>query len=231
MYSDMFCSAIIVAGGSGKRMGKPIAKQYLELCGEPIIKRTVDVFLNSGAIDEVILVVPEGDVDKCREIFDTADKIKITAGGKERYNSVYNGVTAVNDSCNIILIHDGVRPFVTESIINSSIGNAVKYGASIAAVKSKDTVKICDENGFVVSTPLRENVYSVQTPQTFKREIIEKSFEKAFESRVFGTDDATLAENAGYRVFITEGSYENIKITTPEDLIIGEKILESRMEA
>ena len=129
------------------------------------------------------------------------------------------------------MIHDGVRPFVTESIINSSIGNAVKYGASIAAVKSKDTVKICDENGFVVSTPLRENVYSVQTPQTFKREIIEKSFEKAFESGVFGTDDATLAENAGYRVFITEGSYENIKITTPEDLIIGEKILESRMEA
>ena len=224
----LFCSAVIVAAGSGKRMGADRPKQFLELCSKTIIEHTAAVFSGCNAINEIIIVSSEDGIEECKRIFKesgfTAD-IKYVSGGKERYNSVYNGLMALDDRCDIVIIHDGVRPFVTEDIIRRSIDDAVTYGACAVGVKSKDTVKICDEKGFVVSTPVRDNVYNIQTPQTFKKYIIIDAYKKAFDIGVFGTDDAGVAENAGYPVKITEGSYDNIKITTPDDLIVGEKIL------
>ena len=226
MKDNIFCSAVIVAAGIGKRMKADRPKQFLELCGKTIIERTAAVFSGCSAIDEIILVSGKEGLEVCRELFKDIEKpVKYVLGGSERYESVYNGIKAVDDRCSIIAIHDGVRPFVTEKLILKSIESAVEYGACAAGVKSKDTVKICDSDGFVVSTPVRDNVYSIQTPQTFKREIIVDSYEKAVMSGIFGTDDAALAENAGYKVKIIEGSYDNIKITTPDDLLVGEKIV------
>jgi len=224
MYAGKFCSAVIVAAGSGKRMQTSISKQYLKLGDKTIIEHTVDVFLNCTAVDEIIIVTSQSGIDESRNLF--IDKpVRYALGGIERYNSVYNGICETSVKSDIVLIHDGVRPFVSEDIIISSIEAAIKFGACAVGVKSKDTVKICNDEGFVVSTPVRDNVYSIQTPQTFKKDIIIKSYEKAFDSKVFGTDDAALAENAGYLVKIVSGRYENIKITTPDDLIVGEKII------
>lgn len=222
----IFCSAVIVAAGSGKRMGADRPKQFLELCGKTIIERTAAVFSGCKLIDEIIIVSSEEGIRECENLLGNIKKnIKYVVGGKERYDSVYNGIRAVDPSCGVIVIHDGVRPFVTEKMIEDSIECAMRDGACVCAVKSKDTVKICKADGFVDHTPDRELVYNVQTPQTFRRDIIEKAYRTAFERGVFGTDDASLAENCGIPVRIIEGSYDNIKITTPDDLVVGEKIL------
>ncbi len=228
MNDNIFCSAVIVAAGSGKRMGTDKPKQFLELMGKTVIERTAAVFGGCTAVNELIIVSSESGIEECGKIlkkYNWDKPVKYVLGGAERYESVYNGIGSADERCGIILIHDGVRPFVSENIIFSSIDAALRYGACAAGVKSKDTVKISDENGFVSSTPVRDFVYSIQTPQTFKIDIIKDAYERAFKTGVFGTDDASLAENAGYRVKIIEGSYENIKITTPDDLLVGEKIL------
>ena len=224
MDEKLFCSAVIVAAGSGKRMGTDKPKQFLELCGKTIIERTVGIFAGCNFINEIIVVSSEDGIGKCKKLLDVKG-IKYVLGGSERYESVYNGLKSVSENSDIVIIHDGVRPFVTENIIRESVLSAIEYGACAAGVKSKDTVKICDADGFVKETPDRSMVYSIQTPQTFRRSIISDAYQKACLSGVFGTDDASLAENAGYRVKIIEGSYENIKITTPDDLIVGEKLL------
>ena len=222
----LFCSAVIVAAGSGKRMGADRPKQFLELLGKTIIERTAAVFSGCKSIDEIIIVSSEAGLGECKKLLTNIEKpVKYVLGGSERYESVHNGIMAVDKDCDIILIHDGVRPFVTEQIIEASIDDAVKYGACAVGVKSKDTVKICGGDGFVEYTPDRETVYNIQTPQTFRRELIERAYKKAFETGIFGTDDASLAENAGIPVKMTKGSYDNIKITTPDDLLVGEKIL------
>ncbi len=223
-----YCSAVIVVAGRGKRMGTDMPKQFLKLKGKTIIERTAAVFGGCVSVNEMVIVSSEHGLEECKKIFESyswGKPVKYVLGGAERYESVYNGLKAVDEKCGIVIIHDGVRPFVTENIIEDSISAAVEYGACAAGVKSKDTVKICDENGFVVSTPSREMVYNIQTPQTFRRDIITEAYRKAKESGIYGTDDASLAENAGYPVKIIEGSYDNIKITTPDDLIVGEKIL------
>jgi len=224
MYAGRFCSAVIVAAGSGKRMGTSISKQYLTLGEKTIIEHTVETFINCDAVDEIILVASQSAINECMSLF--FDKpVRYALGGKERYNSVYNGISETSANCDIVIIHDGVRPFVSEEIIVSSIKAALEFGACAAGVKSKDTVKICNEEGFVITTPVRDNVYCIQTPQTFRKDLIIKSYQKAFESGKFATDDAALVENAGFSVKIIDGSYNNIKITTPDDLIMGEKII------
>ncbi len=224
MDKKLFCSAVIVAAGSGKRMRTDKPKQFLELCGKTIIERTVGIFADCSFINEIIVVSSEDGIKECKKLIDVRG-IKYVIGGSERYESVYNGLKSVSENSDIVIIHDGVRPFVTESIIRESVLSAVEYGACAAGVKSKDTVKICDKDGFVKETPDRSMVYSIQTPQTFRRSIIDDAYQRARLSGIFGTDDAALVENAGYRVKIIEGSYENIKITTPDDLIVGEKLM------
>ena len=225
------CSAVITAAGSGKRMGISGKKQFTELCGKPILVHTLEKFQNSDEIDEIVLVLPEEDIDFCKkEIVDKYgfNKVKkLVPGGAERQESVYKGISAAEDA-EIILIHDGVRPFVTVEEIRRVIADARKTGASVPAVRVKESLRFYDGN--TSKAILRENIWKVQTPQVFRREIILSAHKKAAENGFLATDDASLAEWAGFPVSVVEGSYENIKITTPEDIFIGEAILKKEKE-
>ena len=226
MEKKLKCTAVITAAGSGKRMGFSDKKQFVSLLGKPILAYTLKKFQNTHKIDEIVLVLPEEDIDFCKkEILDKYGfhKVKtIVSGGAERQESVYKGILAADDA-DIILIHDGVRPFVKKEEILEIIEDAEKNGASVPAVRVKDSLRFSD--GKVSKSISRENLWQVQTPQGFRKNIIFEAHEKAWDEEFFGTDDATLAERAGYNVSIVEGSYDNIKITTPDDLLIGEAIL------
>lgn len=219
-------SAIVVAGGKGKRMGKQISKQYLKICGIEIIAITLSKFEKCKCIDNVVLVVPEQDVEFCNEKiikkYGFKKVIKVVKGGDERQDSVYNGLLNIPKDTDIVVIHDGVRPFVSSDIIEKSIEEAEIYGACGAAVAVKDTIKIADENRFVKTTPERKNMFAIQTPQSFKYDVILNAHETAKKSGKIYTDDTKLVEEMGLKVKLFEGSYSNIKITTPEDLYIGE---------
>lgn len=221
-------SVVIVAAGKSTRMNMETNKQFIEVGGLPVLAGTLLRFENCRYVDEIILVVNEKDIIYCKSnIVDLYDirKVKvIAAGGLKRQDSVYNGLLEVDKSCDVVLVHDGARPFVKENTIIENIAAACEYGAVCTAVPVKDTIKSADESGFVADTPDRRFLWSVQTPQTFKYSIICESYKKAREEALIGTDDAVLAEKAGYKVKLVMGSYDNIKITTQEDLVIGEAI-------
>lgn len=220
--------AVIVAGGKGTRMNTEKSKQFIEIKGKPLIYYTLKAFDNNPAIHEIILVLPENEVEKFKEEVIKKYVLKkspvMVAGGKERQDSVYNGLKAIRD-CEIVLIHDGARPFVTENIINEGIKYAKLYGASACGVIPKDTIKVKDENGFSSLTPDRNTLFAVQTPQCFKYDVIMKSHEHIIKNSLKVTDDTMAVEALGGKVYLYEGDYKNIKITTPEDLIIAEKLI------
>ncbi|WP_432404606.1 2-C-methyl-D-erythritol 4-phosphate cytidylyltransferase [Wukongibacter sp. M2B1] len=222
-------TAIILAAGRGTRMKAEMNKQYLLLKGRPIIAHTIDVFEKSPLIDEIILVINKNDIEVCKknilEKYKFKKVKKVIIGGKERQRSVYNGILAVNEEAEIILIHDGARPIVSEQIIERCTNGAKEHGAVSAGVPIKETIKIMKADRFVDFTPKRENVWITQTPQAFKTETIKKAHEIAIEENILGTDDAMLIEYMGEKVKMVEGDYENIKITTPEDLMTVEAIL------
>lgn len=228
----MFVSAVIVAAGKGKRMQAGMNKQYLKILNKYIINHTLNVFQNCDEINEIILVVGEGEVDFCIEhIIKPSQYTKITkviAGGKERQDSVFSGLQYVDPRCDAVLIHDGARPFVTEEILLRTVEGIDQYKAVAVGVKVKDTIKITDENGKVLDTPNRDRLWAVQTPQGFQYDMILQAYEKAVEESFTATDDAMLVEHFFGNVQMIEGSYENIKITTPEDLFFGEAILKNR---
>ncbi|MEK6264448.1 MAG: 2-C-methyl-D-erythritol 4-phosphate cytidylyltransferase [Clostridium sp.] len=221
--------AIILAGGKGSRMGNPINKQYLNINGYPILYYTLKAFTQCNCIDEIIVVVAEGEMDYCKEEIIKKynySKVKdIVIGGKERQDSVLNGLKALID-CDIVLIHDGARPFVSESIIRNAVVYANLYGAAACGVEPKDTIKIKDLLGFSLETPERQMLFCVQTPQTFKYDMILDCHKKIHKEGVKVTDDTMVVERYGNKVYLYEGSYNNIKITSPEDLEIGRQILE-----
>lgn len=215
-------SAVIVAAGIGKRMGAGMNKAYLMLGGRTILENTVRVFENCDKIEEIIVVTD--DTEKCREILKDFKKVTdVVIGGETRQDSVKNGLHAA--SGNFVAIHDGARALICESDIEKVVCEAEKYGAATLGVKCKDTLKMADEDGFIIETVNRDFVYQIQTPQVFKRIEIEKAHNDATGNY---TDDCSVMESVGKRIKIVDGSYENIKITTPEDLIIAEKILEKR---
>ncbi|SHJ89949.1 2-C-methyl-D-erythritol 4-phosphate cytidylyltransferase [Paramaledivibacter caminithermalis] len=222
-------TAIILAAGKGTRMKAQLNKQYLLLKGKPIIIHTLEVFERSPLIDEIILVINKNDVELCKKNvlkkYRLRKVTKIINGGKERQASVLNGLSQINPKSQIVLIHDGARPLVTEEIIKSCIEGAKEYGAVSAGVPIKDTVKIIKEDGFVNFTPKRKDVWITQTPQAFKTEIIKNAHRFAATEDILGTDDAMLVEQMGVKVKMVVGDYENLKITTPEDLITAEAIL------
>ncbi len=228
ILDKLYVSVVIVAAGKGTRMNMETNKQFIEIGGLPVLASTILKFENCCYVDEIILVVNDKDIIYCKSnIIDVYDirKVKvITLGGPNRQDSVYNGLLEVEKSCDIVMIHDGARPFVKEDTIIENIAAACEYGAVCTAVPVKDTIKSSDEEGFVSDTLDRRFLWSVQTPQTFKYDIICKSHKKAKEEGYLGTDDAILAEKAGYKVKLVMGSYDNIKITTQEDLVIGEAI-------
>lgn len=222
-------TAVITAAGKGTRMNSDLNKQYIEIAGIPVLSRTIEAFQQCKEVDSIILVVNEEDINFCRhkivEHYNFSKVKSLVSGGAERQNSVYKGLCAVCEDCKIVLIHDGARPFVTNKNIIDAINAAKTYGACGVGVKLKDTIKLCDQNGFVESTPDRNSLWNIQTPQAFKYNIIRNAHEKAIQSNYIGTDDMVLVERQGIPVKIVQGNYQNIKITTPEDLAIGESIV------
>ena len=222
-------SAVVLAGGSGSRMNSKVAKQFIEIAGKPLIYYALKCFEDS-VVDEVIFVTREEDIEYCKsEIINKYgfEKVKkIVAGGKNRYDSVYNGIVATDDNCDIVMIHDGARPFITDRMIKDSIAEAREYSAVTVAVPVKDTIKIVDENGFSVSTPDRRTLYQIQTPQTFKKEMLVQAYNIMYESGDTDiTDDTMIIERyINKKVKIIEGSYTNIKVTTSEDIDVAEAI-------
>lgn len=226
-------AAIIVAGGSGKRMGMNIKKQYLSLRDKPILAHTIAAFEQTESIDEIIVVVGKEEIDKVKEEIVKLYKFKkiksIVAGGKERQDSVYNGLKAVSESVKYVMVHDGARPFIKEETIEQVLKLTIEKGAVIAAVPVKDTIKVVDQSSLEVKqTPKREELWAIQTPQSFERTILLEAYRIGNETGIQATDDSMLVEAAGYKVQVVMGDYTNIKITTPEDLILGETILAER---
>lgn len=228
----MKCTAIILAAGQGKRMKTKVQKQFLMLQGKPLLYYSLACFQKSDEIQEIVVVTGKESIDYCRsEIIEKYGftKVKsIAEGGKERYDSVYAGLEACSADTDYVFIHDGARPFVTEDIIKRTKEVAVTYQVCIAGMPSKDTVKIIDENNMVSATPERSRVWSVQTPQVFLYSLIKEAHDTARSVSMQGiTDDAMVVEQyKNTPVHIVEGAYENIKITTPEDILVAEKILE-----
>lgn len=223
-------SVIIVAAGSGKRMQRNINKQFIKLNEKEIISHTIDAFYKNKNIDEIIVCIKQEEEEFFKkQILEKNDfkNIKIAYGGKERQDSIYNGLKCVDKNCKIVLIHDGARPFVDNRIIEECISVAKEKKAVVVGVPVKDTIKIVID-GKITDTPNRANLWSAQTPQTFDYSLIKKAYVEAYKSNYYGTDDSMLVENIGQEVTMIMGSYENIKITSPEDLNMGEQILSLR---
>ena len=227
----MNVTALIPAAGRGTRMKDTVGKPFLPLRGRPILAHTLDSFEKCSAVDGIILVVAPEMVDRCSAEITSAfgyTKVKrIVPGGERRQDSVHNGLLAIRDRCDIVLIHDGVRPLVTVETIERSIVLCQQYGAVITAVPPKETIKR-GEGGFVFSTLDRTKLWTVQTPQTFTYDLILKAYTRAYEDRFWGTDDASLVERLGASIKILEGSYDNIKITTQDDLCAAESLFQRR---
>ena len=223
--------ALIPAAGMGRRMGASINKQYLVLDGLPIVARTIAVFEASPLIDSIYLVIPSDEIPYCQEQIVTAFGFKkvvaIIAGGTERQHSVLNGLVAMKEHTSpddIVLVHDGVRPLISELLLQESIAMARLHDGALVAVPVKDTIKsVCD--GIVQNTPPRSSLWQAQTPQTFRFGKILAAHLSAQADGYVGTDDASLIERTGGSVHVIEGSYRNIKITTPEDLILAAAFL------
>lgn len=237
--------AIVLAAGSGKRMNSKIAKQYMEIKERPVLWYTLQAFSASELVSGIVLVVGAGEEEYVRKEFVEKygfSKVSvITEGGSERYFSVWNGLRAAKAQGllaegDYVAIHDGARPLVTEQIIRDTYFAAKEHKACVAAVPVKDTIKIGDEQGFAVSTPRRDLVWTVQTPQTFAGELIYNAYQSLVEGLeeltargVVITDDAMVVEHmTGERVKLVNSSYENIKITTPEDLVLAQGFLDKR---
>ena len=222
-------SAIILAGGKGKRMGSAISKQFIDIKGKPIIYYTLKKFSENKKIDNIILVLPEDEVKYFKENILKKYELrinKIVIGGKERQDSVYNALKSLkNSSTDIVLIHDGARPFISERIINEGIKFAEIYGAAAPGVMPKDTIKVKNEKNFSIDTPNRANLVSIQTPQVFKFDEILECHEKIRYNGEKVTDDTMVVEKYGYSVYLYDGEYTNIKVTTPEDLILAERLI------
>jgi 2-C-methyl-D-erythritol 4-phosphate cytidylyltransferase len=226
-------SVIIPAAGLGRRMNASISKQYLQLNGKPILAHTLDVFEKCPLIDEIVLVINPDELELCQEQVIGAysyTKIKLVAGGDTRQESVYAGLKAVNPRTRIVLIHDGARPLIRQSVIRKSIEETLKHRATVVGVPAKNTIKVINEDGFVEDTPDRNYLVEIQTPQTFDYDLIKEAHQKALEYGAVGTDDAFLVEWLKIPVKIVVGDYTNIKITTPEDLTIAESIIKQMAE-
>ncbi|WNC15051.1 2-C-methyl-D-erythritol 4-phosphate cytidylyltransferase [Brevibacillus brevis] len=225
----MGTGVVIVAAGSGKRMGGERNKLWLPLAGEPILAHTVRVFATHEKIDEIVLVVSRQDHADVLAWLDRENiRLTVVLGGAERQDSVRNGLSALSDDCSYVLVHDAARPFVTREQISGMIGQVQHDQATIMAVPVKDTIKVVGPTGIVESTPARESLWAVQTPQAFRMSLLREAHRAAAEAGKVGTDDAMLVEWLGHSVTVMQGSYENIKITTPDDLWFGEEIMRKR---
>lgn len=209
-----------------------VGKQYLPLGGKPILVHTLLAFEGCPSIKEIVLAVREEEIDYCQlaivKRFGLRKVKGIVAGGERRQDSIYNALKKVRKDCHIILVHDSVRPFITREIIQRTIEETRVHKAVATAIPVTDTIKEGNGRGFVEKTLNRDRLWSIQTPQGFEANLIKEAYSRAYEENFYGTDDASLVERMGHPVKVIEGSHENIKITTPEDLIIAEAILRER---
>lgn len=225
-------TAIVLAAGQGKRMHSKVQKQFLEIQGRPVLYYSLHCFQESPRIDDIILVTGGDMISYCeKEIVEKYHFTKVSAviaGGKERYDSVYQGLLACKNP-DYVLIHDGARPFLTEDILARGLDGAAQTGACVVGMPSKDTVKLADEKNCVAETPERNRVWTIQTPQIFDYNLIRNAHESIRKKTMSGiTDDAMVVEQeTDVRIRLVEGSYQNIKITTPEDLAIAEIFVKS----
>lgn len=240
------CTAVVLSGGRGRRMGTTLAKQYLMIQDRPILWYSLDVFERSEVIDDVILVTGKGQIPYCRqEIIEKYGFQKIRAvveGGVERYHSVWEGLRVLEQAGwkdGYIFIHDGARPFISEAILERAYEEVVRSRACVVGMPVKDTVKIVDEKGYIHMTPKRSLVWQIQTPQVFAADLIIAAYgevirkeQALLEQGIQITDDAMVVENVcGCPIRLVEGSYENLKITTPEDMEIAEIFASRRLLA
>jgi 2-C-methyl-D-erythritol 4-phosphate cytidylyltransferase len=232
MYNNLRVGAVVVAAGQGSRMGGIIKKQYINIAGKPMLAHTLSAVSVSKYIDEIIVVTGEDEIEYCRENIIVKYGIPkvsgIIHGGKERQQSIFEGLKELKDRCDIVVTHDGARPFASPDMMDESIIEANRYGAAACAVAVKDTIKVADRDGFVIDTPERSRLFAVQTPQTFKFQLLYKAHIHARDEGFVGTDDTVLVERIGTGVRLFNGSYENIKVTTPGDVYIAEAIIKYR---
>ncbi|MBT5027181.1 MAG: 2-C-methyl-D-erythritol 4-phosphate cytidylyltransferase [Nitrospina sp.] len=220
--------AIIPAGGQGTRMGGTVPKQFQALRGQPILQYTLQRFQESGLIDSLILVVPEKELENTRAEWLGKPPLvqQVVVGGEKRQDSVFNGYQALAKDTDIVLVHDGVRPFLSQGMIQETIHCAEKFGAAITAIPVNDTLKQVDSSGLVQRTVDRDGLWRVQTPQAFRYDLLGEAFCKAQRESFYGTDEGALIEYLGQEVRVVDGSEWNLKITRPEDLVLGESIVE-----
>ncbi|WP_418791395.1 2-C-methyl-D-erythritol 4-phosphate cytidylyltransferase [Phosphitispora sp. TUW77] len=225
-------TAIIPAAGQGRRMKSYLNKQFILLKGMPIIVHTLRVFQDAGIISDIVLVCASGEEEYYRQDilsnYGISKPTVVVAGGSERQDSVYCGLEAIDDSSDYIMIHDGARPLLPINLINRLAEEVKITGAVVAGVPVSDTIKRTDAGGIIIDTVMRKRLWSIQTPQVFRLDLIKKAHKLAKAAEFMGTDDATLVERLGVPVKVIPGSYENIKITTPEDIVVAEAILKRR---
>lgn len=226
----MHVTAIIVAAGAGRRIGGPSAKTYLPIAGRPLILRTLDRIFAIPAISNVVLVVAEADIDFCRDLLDSDASLKgraynLQAGGSTRQQSVRCGLARLAAVTDMVMIHDGARPFVSSALIDRCIKAAMLHGAAVAGLPVRDTIKRVGADGYVQGTPERAGLWEIQTPQIFQRDLIVAAHDWAARQGIEATDDAMLVESMGKPVFAVEGERNNFKITVPEDLQMAEAMI------
>jgi len=220
-----YCGAVIVAAGTASRMGG-IDKVMAPLGGEPMIVRTVRTFQNSVAVKEIVIVTREDLIPKITSMCGKFDKVRaVVVGGKDRAESVKNGLRMLSKKVQLAAVQDGARPLVTEAVIDRTIRAAHTYGAAAPAIPVKDTIKIV-EGGIVTTTPDRNTLKAIQTPQVFDFDLLKGALKKAFQEGAAITDDCSAVELLGFKVKIVEGDERNIKVTTPMDLKIAQMLLE-----
>lgn len=225
--------AIIAAGGTGKRLGHPAGKQYLKISGKPVLAYTLLPFQKSSIIDGIIVVVESEKIDYCRqEVIEkyNIDKVKrVIAGGKERQDSVFNGLKELPEDCQTVIIHDGARPMVTPELIEKSFKALSGCDGLVVGVPSRDTIKSVSGN-IVIETIPRKKLWQIQTPQVFPRKLLIDAYEKARRDNLQATDDAAIMEKYGYKIKVVKGFYNNIKLTTPEDLKLVKTLIEEKID-
>lgn len=227
-------SVIIPSGGSGSRMGANESKQFLQIKNKPILKMTIEKFTDFEEIKEIIVVSSERDMDKTIKIINSIDfkgNIKFALGGGTRQESVYNGLKEINENNDVVLIHDGARPLIGHEEIRKCILEVSEEIGVVLGVPVKDTIKMVDSTGTIVNTPKRDKMWIAQTPQGFYPQSILKAHKSALSEKFLATDDSSIMERYGHRVKIIQGKYSNIKITTPDDMAIANRLIEMESES
>lgn len=224
--------AIILGGGSGRRMGSDLNKIFLPLRGVPAIVRAIAPF--TGFCAGAVVVAAADEVEDMRQLlakYGMGRFVKaVVPGGSERQHSVYNGLKALPEDADVVLVHDGARALVTEQVIRHALESVERHGSGVASIPAVDTIKRANQDGLVLETPDRASLYAMQTPQAFRLEVIMQAHEQARADGFLGTDDASLLEHAGLPVYLSMGDRENLKLTTPTDLELAEVILQIRAD-